>query len=224
VALLINTKDFLYTEVVFEARYSSQLMILERTPANKLSKKIKNTWQVRQYAESEINYLNNNITANVFLDKIGMSMIDNINLDIFITHVKSFAPQVMSFFDIGNLHRLGFRVKCIAEKQTLEEAVNNCMSLTTAKEKHSLGEIIGCGVRFTVKSGTLLSNIVINPVQNQQIVVEPNSTTSQTRYGIMVDIDIFSEGNFSRTHIESFTSNALSYLRNNIFPFLNNMG
>lgn len=226
--MLFNPVELFYIQAIFEARFSSQLIVLDKNSAVRLNKRVKKSFISRQYSDSNIVFATakNEVTANVLLDKIGLMMPNDVNLDKFSTYIREFAPDALSMFDVDQLTRIGLRVIAVSETTSLNEAVSTFHQLTKIPKDSTeiLGSLIGYGLKISVNTGSnLMVNLSINPGQEHKIQVSPEGTTDQTKYGAMIDMDFYQEGNIRGDNITNFLKNSILCLRNKVYPFLSSL-
>lgn len=225
---MFNTKDFHCLQAIFEARITPPLIAVEKLEANQIAKKARDFLELQNYIDGkEVHFQNSNdkITCGVLTDKIGMAANENPSLDKFRNYIKKFVPLATGVLDVSKFSRVGFRTVFILPKENMSEANNTLYEISILTEQiiKSIGTLNNFLLRVsTVKSG-IVSNITITPGQSQSIEVNPQGTKIQSFQGLFIDIDLFTENVTTVQNLGELLDNILKYLRNDVFPMLNNI-
>ncbi|KJS16931.1 MAG: hypothetical protein VR69_07065 [Peptococcaceae bacterium BRH_c4b] len=225
---LFNTKGFFCAHSIFDGRFSSPMLAIDKTEANTLAKKVRGFLDLQSYInENEVHFTNpkDKITCGVMLDRIGMSSIENINIETFQDYIKKFVAIVSDVLDIQKFARFGFRVVYIDQRDSMEEAIKNIYKISTLDQKiiKGVGDLTGFMIRFSTDKHGLKTNISINPGQNQNIVINTEGSEVNVKYGIFIDVDMYIEEMITLKKLNVFLDDTSRHLKNEVFAMLNSI-
>jgi hypothetical protein len=219
-----STSEFNIVTAIFEARFLSSLITIDKLTASKLVKKLKKIIPEANYQEDFINFTSkeNFITGNILLDKIGMSADRNVSLKKFQDHIIQFVPPALHILEIESLARMGYRVQFVSKKVSMEESLLSIFNLYnfTTDDLSLLGKVGGVGLRLASEYRNLKLSMGIMPGFSQIIEIKDNVSKTQVEYGVMFDCDVFQDKNVTINPTE-FLRDADNYIRNNVYPVIN---
>jgi hypothetical protein len=225
---MFDPNNITFLQAAFEARFQSNLFVLERRNAEKLNKKIKDVFPMRgQYSEKLLSFTNQyKVQANIGLGNITLQMEEPTDLEQFAGYVNKFVPNATAIFDIPKFIRFGFKLSTIWLTGSLEEA-NQCYFDLTKIDKNNIdeiGSVIGFSSNVILKSDDVTINIAINPAIQQKIEMNLTAGSTNTiKYGLMVTSDFAIDGLLNDGRIEDFTKRAVDSFHTKVIKFLNSV-